>query len=113
MEPSTCSGSADAEQQRAAAAAGSKEPPVSHAALPAPDSSDTVSLPVTGEAVSLVDSLGPTVVNTDGTVSRIANWSALSEAEKERTLLVLGRRNRARLEALRGHGDSAGSRPVN
>lgn len=47
-----------------------------------------------------LDELGPMVVNTDGTVSRIANWENMAEAEKERTLKILGKRNKLRLEKL-------------
>ncbi|KAJ7737873.1 hypothetical protein DFH07DRAFT_90437 [Mycena maculata] len=49
-----------------------------------------------GSAVKLND-LGPMVVNSDGTLSRISNWSNLTEAEKERTLRVLSARNKIRL----------------
>lgn len=47
-----------------------------------------------------LDHLGPMVVNTDGTLSRIHNWAQMSEAERERTAKVLGRRNKARLAVL-------------
>ncbi|KAJ7682852.1 hypothetical protein B0H17DRAFT_942428 [Mycena rosella] len=46
-----------------------------------------------GPAVKLED-LGPMVVNTDGTLSRISNWSNLTDPEKERTLRVLSARNK-------------------
>lgn len=46
-----------------------------NAAVPAP------SLNVEGSSIKLND-LGPMVVNSDGTVSRIANWSNMSEAEQ-------------------------------
>ncbi|KAJ7145782.1 hypothetical protein C8R44DRAFT_689861 [Mycena epipterygia] len=49
-----------------------------------------------GPAVKL-DDLGPMVVNSDGTLSRISNWSSLTDAEKERTLRVLSARNKIRL----------------
>jgi hypothetical protein len=42
------------------------------------------------------------VVNKDGTLSRIENWAAMAEIERQNTLRVLGKRNQARLEALRG-----------
>lgn len=44
------------------------------------------------------------VVNKDGTLAQIANWEAMTEEEKESTLRVLGKRNKARLEALRAEG---------
>ncbi|KAJ6526632.1 hypothetical protein DFH09DRAFT_1187642 [Mycena vulgaris] len=49
-----------------------------------------------GPAVKLED-LGPMVVNSDGTLSRISNWSNLTDPEKERTLRVLSARNKIRL----------------
>jgi hypothetical protein len=57
---------------------------------------------VNGAAISLGDKLGPTVVHADGTVSRIANWAEMTEIERRNTLRVLGKRNKIRLEALRG-----------
>lgn len=62
-----------------------------------------------GSTVTL-DHLGPMVVNTDGTLSRIANWDGMTEIEKKTTLRVLGKRNKQRLEALKdaGVGDSVG-----
>ncbi|KAF8509971.1 hypothetical protein JB92DRAFT_2942886 [Gautieria morchelliformis] len=37
------------------------------------------------------------VVNSDGTLSRIANWKGMSPHEQERTMRVLGARNKIRL----------------
>lgn len=37
------------------------------------------------------------VVNSDGTLSRIANWGEMSDIEQERTLRVLATRNKIRL----------------
>lgn len=48
------------------------------------------------ESVKL-DNLGPLVVNSDGTLSRIANWENMTEQERERTTRVLAVRNRTRL----------------
>lgn len=56
-----------------------------------------------GSTVTL-DHLGPMVVNTDGTLSRIANWEGMTETEKKTTLRVLGKRNKQRLEALEAAG---------
>lgn len=72
-------------------------------ALPAADSSST-QLNVNGDSIKL-DHLGPMVVNTDGTLSRIGNWQEMGEIERKNTLRVLGKRNKARLEALRGEGN--------
>jgi len=67
--------------------------------LPGPDPSkdsftklDTSS----GKSVKL-DELGPMVVNTDGTLSRIANWMQMTDMERERTLRLLSARNKLRL----------------
>lgn len=54
-----------------------------------------------GQSVKL-DHLGPMVVNTDGTMSRISNWEHMTEMEKQNTLRVLGKRNKQRLDALKG-----------
>ena len=57
-----------------------------------------------GGAAVKVDKLGPVVVNTDGTLSRIANWHAMSAGEQRATLRLVGRRNQARMRALREQG---------
>lgn len=41
-------------------------------------------------------------VNKDGTLSRIHNWDKMTDAERERTLRVLGKRNQSRMADLRG-----------
>lgn len=38
------------------------------------------------------DELGPMVVNSNGTLSRITNWTELSEGERERTVRLLVRK---------------------
>lgn len=48
-----------------------------------------------------LDGLGPIVVGVDGTMSRISNWTALSERERETALRRLAKRNNERLEALK------------
>lgn len=53
-----------------------------------------------GSTVTL-DHLGPMVVNTDGTLSRISNWEQMTEIEKKNTMRILGKRNKQRLEAVR------------
>ncbi|GAA5876809.1 hypothetical protein JCM8547_003171 [Rhodosporidiobolus lusitaniae] len=96
------------------------EQPHPQLALPAPPeqpaqafTNGAIKLDVsTGESVSLYDTLGPTVVNSDGTLSRIADWAEKTEAEKKNILRVLGKRNQARLDAKkaelagRGQGSS-------
>jgi len=75
--------------------------------LPAPESNPDLESSGTGATKLHLDSttvqtvkldeLGPLVVNSDGTLSRIANWQNMTEAERERTLRVLSARNKARL----------------
>lgn len=48
-----------------------------------------------------LDSLGPMVVNADGSISRIVNWTSMTEEEKQRTIRVITRRNQKRLLELR------------
>ncbi|KAL4986470.1 hypothetical protein BDW68DRAFT_125950 [Aspergillus falconensis] len=70
-------------------------------ALPAASSNnDTTQLDVNGEGVKL-DHLGPLVVNSDGTLSRIANWAQMTEIERRNTLRVLGKRNKERRDKLK------------
>ncbi|RYP05618.1 hypothetical protein DL764_003679 [Monosporascus ibericus] len=64
------------------------------------DGMPTQQLALGGTGVKL-DHLGPLVVNEDGTLSRIANWGKMADIERENTLRILGRRNKARLAALR------------
>ncbi|TFK67986.1 hypothetical protein BDN72DRAFT_842377 [Pluteus cervinus] len=76
------------------------QPPL---ALPAPaseqastaDETDTKKLDVSSGVSESVkfDELGPVVVNSDGTLSRISNWASLTELERERTVRVLVARN--------------------
>lgn len=70
--------------------------------LPAPGEGTPVTLDISGgEATAKLTELGPLVVGVDGTVARVSNWKEMTEAERETTLRVLGRRNKQRLEALR------------
>ncbi|WFD27617.1 hypothetical protein MNAN1_002618 [Malassezia nana] len=50
------------------------------------------------------DKLGPIVVNSDGTLSRVPNWQDMTDLEKERTIRVLSKRNQQRMAQLRGEG---------
>lgn len=73
----------------------SSEPQLS---LPAPGNiSEVDSARDTTQTVKL-DDLGPMVLNTNGTLSRIHNWNEMSELERERTLRILGKRNQLRRE---------------
>ncbi|KAG8892412.1 hypothetical protein FRC01_014184, partial [Tulasnella sp. 417] len=61
--------------------------------LEAPPNNDgQQELQVGGTTVKL-DRLGPLVVNSDGTLSRIANWEHMTSIEKERTYRILLKRN--------------------
>lgn len=53
-----------------------------------------------------LDHLGPIIVNTDGTLSRVSNWQSMTEAERERTLRVLGKRNMLRQEKMKEEEES-------
>lgn len=73
-------------------------------ALPeAPSNATQLDMSNGGTTVSL-DHLGPMVVNVDGTVSRISNWDKMAEIEKTATIRIIGKRNKARLEALKKAG---------
>ena len=75
--------------------------------LPEPESSGpTHQLDMSsGQDTASLEHLGPLVVNVDGTLSRISNWAEMGEGERRNTLRVLGRRNKARLEALKGKAE--------
>ncbi|KAI8330436.1 hypothetical protein BC941DRAFT_440485 [Chlamydoabsidia padenii] len=45
--------------------------------------------------------LGPVVVNSDGTLSRINNWKDMADIEKANVNRILLKRNRQRLEELK------------
>jgi hypothetical protein len=69
--------------------------------LPAPGDAATT-LDVSGDGTTVkLDHLGPLVVNVDGSMSRISNWSEMAEIEKQNTLRILGIRNKQRLAALK------------
>ena len=53
----------------------------------------------------VLDHLGPIVVNSDGTLARIANWDELSEQEQSVAKRRIAKRNIARLEGFRQTGD--------
>ncbi len=61
---------------------------------------DTVrTITADGGSVKL-DHLGPIIINTDGTVARIANWHALTEAEQAVALRRIAKRNKERAQQL-------------
>jgi len=58
----------------------------------------------TGQAVTL-DSLGPVVVNSDGSLSRISNWDRMDESDQQVAKRRIAKRNVERLRAFRDAGD--------
>lgn len=62
-------------------------------------SSDATTLSINSPAVKL-EELGPIIINTDGTMSRIPNWDQLTAAEREKTLRLIAKRNEKRKEEL-------------
>lgn len=50
---------------------------------------------VGGQPLKL-DALGPIVLNSDGTTSRISNWSTMTEAEQRNTMRLIAKRNKKR-----------------
>ncbi|KAK6495385.1 hypothetical protein TWF481_003408 [Arthrobotrys musiformis] len=81
-------------------------------ALPAPqteaEKEAAKKVQVGARAVKL-DHLGPLVINSDGTLSRIQNWANMTQMERERTIHVLGKRNRLRTESLVAQGIQPGT----
>jgi len=66
--------------------------------LPAPDRNENAEkVEVNSDKALKFDTLGPMVVNSDGTLSRIANWRNMTELERERTIRVLSARNQIRI----------------
>jgi hypothetical protein len=74
--------------------------------LPAPDqssentSNELSSISDDGITAKL-DFLGPIIVNTDGTLSRIPNWAQLSDIERAKTLRLIAKRNKSRMDSLK------------
>ena len=58
-----------------------------------------------GSSVNL-DHLGPIVINVDGTMSRIENWSNMTPFEQAQVQRIIPRRNAERLAALRAQQNS-------
>lgn len=74
--------------------------------LPAPPTQEEAASLNKDDSIAKFDHLGPMVVNSDGTLSRIHNWQTMSDAERERTARLVNKRNQTRLQALR---ESAGN----
>ena len=71
---------------------------------PTPASASAFKVQVDGGSISLEDEMGPLVVGADGSLARIANWGEMDVEERARTVRVLGKRNKLRLEKLRADG---------
>lgn len=69
-------------------------------ALPEVSSGNKIDMS-SGSGTFKFDALGPVVVNTDGTVSRIMNWDRMAEVEQKATMRIIGKRNKERLERLK------------
>lgn len=81
----------------------------SNEGLPAPGQGGTegIKLDVSGEGSSVsLGHLGPLVVNRDGTTGRVANWETMTVHEKQTTMALLKKRNKARLDALKEKEES-------
>lgn len=48
-----------------------------------------------------LESLGPIIVNTDGSMQRIPNWNEMPQSEKDKTMRLVSARNKKRMMALR------------
>lgn len=75
--------------------------------------SEARTLTVGGEPLRL-DALGPIILNSDGTTSRIANWHAMTESERETTKRLIAKRNQKRAAELAAadNANSDGSAPL-
>jgi hypothetical protein len=47
-----------------------------------------------------LDTLGPMIINTDGSISKIPNWDTFSETEKKNSFRLITQRNKKRLDDL-------------
>lgn len=87
-------------------------PPGTILGLPAPRPAGEAGAPVrsidlsSGESVAL-DTLGPVVVNVDGTLARIGNWANMTPLEQATTQRRISQRNNERLAALRAQQNLA------
>ena len=66
-------------------------------ALPPPQ--DTSDAP--DSAACTLDHLGPMIINSDGTISRIPNWTQLSPQEQQTALRRIAARNKQRIDSLK------------
>lgn len=55
----------------------------------------------TDSTTQKLDSLGPIIVNVDGTLTRISNWASMSKDEQINATRLVSKRNEKRLKALK------------
>mmetsp|Transcript_5996 Transcript_5996/g.8320 ORF Transcript_5996/g.8320 Transcript_5996/m.8320 type:complete len:109 (+) Transcript_5996:14-340(+) len=67
--------------------------------LPAPSDFKGESKTASGDGIKF-DKLGPVVLNSDGTISRIANWHKMTKREQDLTYKRIVKRNNERRQAL-------------
>ena len=83
-----------------------------HLPLP-PSSEDRRALDVSGEGSrTRLEELGPMVVQPDGSLGRIGNWSDFTQEQRETIAGVITKRNRARLRALQDKQSANPSSPT-
>jgi len=70
--------------------------------LPAPVSSTILSDTTNTEnsTTASLEDLGPVILNSDGTMSRIPNWKDLTDIEKDKTFRLITKRNAKRKQEL-------------
>lgn len=98
-EERASSSSQNLEDSTSSSLSGDSEVPL--ALPPIPPHLDAQKVDLSSGSASLADVLGPLVINTDGTTSRIANWQTMSPKEKATTLRIITARNRKRMTKLR------------
>lgn len=67
--------------------------------LPAPDPDKEMRTIKLGESISF-ESMGPVIINVDGTTKSISNWDQLTEKEQEVTWRRISKRNEERRKKL-------------
>ncbi|MBW0544281.1 hypothetical protein O181_083996 [Austropuccinia psidii MF-1] len=100
LYPSPMSSQAS-ERHDASSAENERKEPLLLTDTPAEEqTADKTTLAVDGGNVQL-DNLGPMVINSDGTISRISNWDKLTEPERQRTIRLVTQRNAIRVQKLK------------
>jgi hypothetical protein len=94
--------SSNSKQENEPAASSEPTPQKAQLALPEASHDPSIQLDVSNGGTTIkLDHLGPMVVSVDGTLSRISNWHAMTDGEKENTIRIIGKRNKKRLDALK------------